>query len=211
MRWTFVMGLSEEHNRMNLNMSIEESFENVKQIVDVCRGKIDVRITFATVFGYYEGEVIDLNLMDHYAEECLKLGISRISIADSAGLADPESVRRVIRRCAETTGHDCLAMHIHDTRGLALANTYAAFSEGVRQFDTALGGLGGCPFLPGASGNVSTEDTVYMFRKMGVETGINPEALIDASVLQHDLVSGRYNCKQLDLALIDRKKAFCNS
>ncbi len=202
-----VMSISEYNNKMNLNMSVEESFEQVKRISALCRDRIAVRITFACVFGAYEGDPVDWDKLAAYGEACAGMGIERISVADSSGLAGPEEMRRVLRRMKAAVEQKALAVHIHDTRGLGILNCYSAYTEGVRQFDTALGGLGGCPFLPGASGNVSTEDSVRMFSMLGAETGINLDQLIGVGEKMHASVSGRYNSKLLDIALLGREKA----
>ena len=108
-----------------------------------------------------------------------RLGVQEINLADTVGYANPLSVKNIFADLQSAVGEIPLAAHFHDTRGLGLANIFAAFEVGVTRFDSCLGGLGGCPFAPGASGNVNTEDTVGMFNSMGIDTGVDIEKLIE--------------------------------
>src|SRR6185295_5231003 len=121
-----------------------------------------------------EDEVIRL------AAQCIAAGADESGLSDTVGYANPAQVRRLFRRLRTEIGEHAGAAHMHNTRGLGLANCLAAYEEGVRTFDASLGGLGGCPYAPGASGNVVTEDLVFMFEAMGVRTGIDIEKLIAA-------------------------------
>ena len=115
------------------------------------------------------------------SQKALAAGADEIAIADTIGIAVPDEVYDLCSRLIQACGQDRLSLHLHDTRGLALANTYAAYTAGIRTFETAVGGLGGCPFAPGAAGNVATEDVVYLFERMKVRTGIEFSKLLDAS------------------------------
>lgn len=174
---------SEAHNRANVNMSIEESMAQLAKVAEkVHESKGALRGYIVTSFGCpFQGEVPEesvLKVCDNY----LEMGVSEISLGDTTGMANPEQVKRLVDKILKRTeGKARLAVHFHDTRGMGLANVYAALTCGIRIFDSAIGGVGGCPFAPGATGNVATEDLVHMFTCMGYETGINFDKLIEAN------------------------------
>lgn len=174
---------SEAHNRANVNMSIDESMTQLEKVAEkVHESKGTLRGYIVTSFGCpYQGEVpvkTVVKISDRYVE----MGASEIALGDTTGMANPEQVKRLVDKIlARLDGKAKLAVHFHDTRGMALANVYAAFKSGVRIFDSAIGGVGGCPFAPGATGNVATEDMVHMFTCMGYDTGINFDKLIEAN------------------------------
>jgi hydroxymethylglutaryl-CoA lyase len=187
---TVFVSASESHNRANVNMSISESMaqlEKVAEKVDELRGTL--RGYIVTSFGCpYQGEVPEetvIKICDRYVE----MGVSEISLGDTTGMANPEQVKRLVdKMLARLGGKARLAVHFHDTRGMALANVYAAFTSGVRIFDSAIGGIGGCPFAPGATGNVATEDIVHMFTCMGYDTGVNFEKLLEANYFLQEIL-----------------------
>jgi hydroxymethylglutaryl-CoA lyase len=174
---------SEAHNKANVNMSIDESMAQLVKVAEkVHEAKGSLRGYIVTSFGCpFQGEVPEetvLKVCDKY----LDMGISEISLGDTTGMANPEQVKRLVDKVlTRLDGKAKLAVHFHDTRGMALANIYAALTCGVRIFDSAIGGVGGCPFAPGATGNVATEDLVHMFTCMGYDTGINFDKLIEAN------------------------------
>jgi hydroxymethylglutaryl-CoA lyase len=133
------------------------------------------------------------------------MGVKIIGVADSAGVSTPDHTAEVTRRIKQYVDLDKLTAHIHDTRGLGIANTYAAYQEGIFRFDSALGGLGGCPFIPGAAGNISSEDIITMFDRMGVETGIDLDKMKEASLFLSSNVNGKYNSKILDINKLNSK------
>ena len=134
----------------------------------------------------FEGAVADETILSQ-ARELAAWGSDEIVIADTIGAADPASVRRLMDALVAEHGSEKLACHFHDTRAMGLANTFAAIESGVRRFDSSLGGLGGCPFAPGAKGNVATEDVVMMCEQMGFETGIDMPSLLAAVNLASEL------------------------
>ncbi|MGZ4808322.1 MAG: hydroxymethylglutaryl-CoA lyase [Thermoanaerobaculia bacterium] len=188
---------SESFNKRNINMSIEESFESFAQVVPrALQENMRVRGYVSTAFGCpYEGDVPPEKVLEVCAR-LLDLGCYEISVGDTIGVGTPMQVQGVIGMLLQVIPTKRLAMHFHDTRGTALANTLAALEMGIATFDAASGGLGGCPFAPGASGNLATEDLVYMLDKMAIETGVDLNRLVGASrviapYLDHPL-PGRY-------------------
>ncbi|WP_414439545.1 hydroxymethylglutaryl-CoA lyase [Burkholderia sp. 22PA0106] len=174
-----VMSASQTHNRANMRMSCEASLAGFGDIVAQVRGAaVSLNATVATAFGCpFEGRIDEdrvLHIVDTYRE----LGIAGITLADTTGMANPRQVARIVARVLERVPASALTLHFHNTRGLGLANVLAAYEVGARRFDAALGGLGGCPFAPGASGNICTEDLVNLCDEIGVPTGIDLPALI---------------------------------
>lgn len=173
---------SESFTQANINCTIDESFERFHDVVRMAKkNKIKVRGYLSTCFGCpYEGHVKEKKVVE-VAERLLDLGCYEISIGDTIGVAHPDQVESVFKKLRKHIPIKKLAGHFHDTRGTALANILRAYDVGVRIFDSSLGGLGGCPYAPGASGNVATEDVLYMFDGMGVKTGINLEKMIQTN------------------------------
>lgn len=191
--FNLVMSASETHNRANMNMRGDESFASFQQIAQLAAGRgVSLNGTVATAFGCpFEGTVDEDRVLD-LVRRYLGLGATGITLADTTGMANPKQVERLVGRALEITGADALTLHFHDTRGLGLANVLAAYRAGARRFDGSLGGLGGCPFAPGASGNICTEDAVAMADAMDMTTGIDLPALIDLArtlpqLLGHDV------------------------
>ncbi|MFK7845485.1 MAG: hydroxymethylglutaryl-CoA lyase, partial [Rhodothermales bacterium] len=122
-----------------------------------------------------------LELILEMTAQFVSQGISSLSLADSTGMANPLLIKETVTAVAEVAGDIPIVLHLHDTRGLGLANVVAALACGVSHFDTSLGGLGGCPFIPGATGNIATEDTVYLLESLGIETNINRHAVSDVT------------------------------
>jgi hydroxymethylglutaryl-CoA lyase len=184
------LSASETHNKKNVNRTVRESLATIEQIVGVASDEgIVVRGYISTVFGCpYEGPVQDARsgafTLDHtlrIAERLLAAGVSSLALGDTTGMADPALVERTIAAvCGLGIGPERIAVHLHDTRGTALANAMAAWRCGVRQFDGSVGGMGGCPYAPGASGNAATEDLVNVFHQMGIRTGIDLDRLAEA-------------------------------
>jgi len=199
-----VMSASQTHNRANMRMSCEASLAAFGDIARLARHfAATLNATVATAFGCpFEGKIDEdrvVSLVDSFRE----MGIHGITLADTTGMANPRQVARLVKRVLRRVPAEALTLHFHNTRGLGLANVLAAYEAGARRFDAALGGLGGCPFAPGASGNVCTEDLVNMCHEMGIPTGIDLETLIALSrtlpaLLGHDvpgqLVKAGRNC-----------------
>lgn len=188
---------SETFNQRNINMTIDGSFENYAPVAARAREEgIRVRGYVSTAFGCpYEGDVAPEKVLEVCAR-LLDLGCYEVSVGDTIGVGTPMQVQGVIGILLQVIPASRLAMHFHDTRGTALANTLAALEMGIGTFDASSGGLGGCPYAPGASGNLATEDIVYMLDRMGIETGVDLNRLVQASsiiapYLDHPL-PGRY-------------------
>ncbi|HCP48544.1 MAG TPA: hydroxymethylglutaryl-CoA lyase [Deltaproteobacteria bacterium] len=192
---------SETHNQKNLNRSIDESLANIEEVMGALSGHdLWVRGYVSMVFGCpYEGK-IPTAAVARVATRLLELGIDQISLGDTVGFASPRLVRDRMAELAPDLPPDRVALHFHDTRGTALANIVAGLDAGVRTFDGAIGGLGGCPYAPGASGNVATEDLVQMFHSMGIETGIDLEALVDAAAFIEETLKKRLPSRYLRAA-----------
>jgi hydroxymethylglutaryl-CoA lyase len=201
------LSASESHNRRNLGRSVEESFANVAEVVGpaVARG-LAVRGYVSTAFGCPDEGAVDPGRVAEVATRLLALGCAQVSLGDTIGVATPAGVRRVLRRLLPTVQAERLALHLHDTRGTALANVLAGLEEGITTFDAAVGGLGGCPYAPGASGNLATEDLVYMLHGQGLETGVDFGRLVGAGALAQRLVGRRLPGKALQAALAARQE-----
>ena len=181
-----VISVSEAHNMSNVKRSVAESLEGFSKIVeyrDASEEYKDIVISggLATSFGCtIDGKVAVADVM-RVAEEYLKRGADRISVADTVGHANPKQVKNLFDELYQTVGNDvAIGAHFHDTRGLGLANAFAALEAGVRELDSCLGGLGGCPYAPGATGNIVTEDLVFMLEAMGMRTGVDLDGLLEA-------------------------------
>ena len=180
---------SESFSRANINCSIAESIERFKPVL--ARAKTDgvrVRGYVSCVLGCpYEGEIKPQAVVD-VARVLWDLGCYEISLGDTIGVGTPVKARQLLRAVAGTIPIANLAMHFHDTYGQALANLYAGMEEGARVIDSAAGGLGGCPYAPGATGNVATEDVVYMLEGMGIKTGVDMAKLVAATNVVSQLI-----------------------
>jgi hydroxymethylglutaryl-CoA lyase len=170
---------SESFAKKNINCSIDESFARFEKIMQMAGpAGVKVRGYLSMCFGCpFEGEVPEGQVV-RLVKRMVNLGVYEVSIGDTIGVADPGQVRRLVSKLIDAVGEKKLAMHFHDTRGTALANVLASLDLGIRTFDSSLGGLGGCPYAPAATGNVATEDMVYMLHRMGYETGIDLEKLL---------------------------------
>jgi hydroxymethylglutaryl-CoA lyase len=176
-----VLSASESHNRSNLRMSIAESLANVPAIIALARGKnVPVRASISTAFGCpFEGDVPQERLLD-ICRRLVGCGCEELNLCDTTGMANPLQVARTAEVLLAELSNTRLVFHFHNTRGAGAANLLSALQNGITSFETSLGGLGGCPFAPGASGNISTEDMVYMLQEMGIQTGINLPILLAA-------------------------------
>lgn len=189
-----VMSVSESHNVANLRMTRSESVRQLRQTINLFQNKnIPLNISLSTVFGCpFEGDISPhevIRLIEAFSD----YGISGITLCDTTGMAYPSQVYKLCKIVLERFPELMLTLHFHDTRGLALANTLAALEAGVVSFDSAAGGLGGCPFAPGASGNASTEDTVHMLELMGYQTGVDLDSLISVAESLPQLIARPVN------------------
>lgn len=181
---SFVLSASEAHNQSNVKKSTDASIAEFAELVaarNACglQDEVELSCAIATSFGCsIQGEVPEARVYD-IAEQVADLGADELNIADTVGYANPLQVRRIFEELANTLSDVPLAAHFHDTRAMGLANVVAAAEAGVRRFDASLGGLGGCPFAPGATGNIATEDCVYLLENIGFSTGIDLAALLE--------------------------------
>lgn len=180
---------SETHNQKNVRMSIVDSLKGFRNIaVKALAHGIRMRGYVVTAFGCpYEGR-IPPERVEFIINEYKALGVHEIALGDTTGMANPVMVSRMIERMKPLFGVTGLALHFHDTRGAALANVLAALQQGVTVFDGSIGGLGGCPYAPGASGNVATEDLVNMLEEMGIETRVDLQKLIDCAKYAGEII-----------------------
>lgn len=173
---------SETHSQSNANMSLSAARQDMLTMIDLChKYDMQARVGLQCVFGCANNEAISLDSVSEMAGRLAAAGVESISLADSTGVANPARIQEVVRVVQDAIGDIELVLHLHDTRGLGLANIAAALACGVRRFDTAMGGMGGCPFIAGATGNVATEDTVYMLESMGIETGVDMVAVANVT------------------------------
>lgn len=173
------MSSSETHNQRNVNRTIAESLDGLRGVIAAATAEgVQVRAYISTVFGCpYEGEV-DFGRVVEIAGELLDAGAFQISLGDTIGAGEPLQVREGCRRIVEHFGSaQRFALHLHDTRGLGLVNVFAGYIEGFRAFDSSVGGLGGCPYAPGAPGNLKTESLLEMLQAMDVETGVDHDTV----------------------------------
>jgi hydroxymethylglutaryl-CoA lyase len=177
-----VMSASQTHNLANMRMRCEQSLVAFADIVSMARGtSLSLNASIATTFGCpFEGVISEDRVMQ-IVDAYLELGVHGISLADTTGMANPRQVHRLVQRVLTRMPASMLTLHFHNTRGLGLSNVLAAYEAGARRFDASLGGLGGCPFAPGASGNICTEDLVNLCDEMGIHTGINLPHLLEMS------------------------------
>lgn len=179
---TFPVSASRQHSLSNVRMTPDEMVEEVRKCAELPHPGVEIEGAVSTAFGCtMQGNVPEDDVMriaSKLAEFC-----DAVALADTVGYANPAQVKRVFEKVIGKIGRKLEGAHFHDTRGLGLANALAAWEVGVRSFDSSLGGLGGCPFAPGASGNVITEDLVFMFESMGVDTGIDLDKLLEARKL----------------------------
>lgn len=205
-----VISASETHNRANINRTHEQSLEELVTIVQVARDAgMKVTISLSTTFGCpFEGVVSEDAVM-RFVEHFQQIGVDGISLADTTGMANPKQVRELTANVLKafpapaSHGDRYYTLHFHNTRGMGLANVIAGIEAGVRSFDGSISGLGGCPFAPGATGNICTEDMVHMLQSMGHNTGVDLDKLIAAArrvpaIVHHDtpgqvMKAGKWN------------------
>jgi hydroxymethylglutaryl-CoA lyase len=200
------MSASESHNRKNVNRSIAESLRGFEEVIPRARaaGKC-VRAYVSTVWGCpYEGRVDPQRALE-IARELLRLGASEVSLGDTIGIGTPGQTAAICELFLSEIPAGKLALHLHDTRGTALANALIGLQAGISTIDASVGGLGGCPYAPGASGNLATEDLVFMLQGMGIETGIDLEKLVDAGRLAERLVGRELPGRYLKAAIAERR------
>jgi hydroxymethylglutaryl-CoA lyase len=190
-----VLSVSEGHNQNNVRRSTQDSIDDLKRVIELRDSleparRINVIAGLATVFGCtIEGNVDEKRVLE-IAGKVLALKPDALMLADTVGYGNPAAIRRVFREVLDMAGSVPVAAHFHNTRGLGLANVLAAVEVGVRGFDASLGGLGGCPWAPGATGNIVMEDTAFMLEAMGFDTGIDLDRLIDVRRMVEGFMPG---------------------
>jgi len=202
------MSASETHNQKNIAKSIAETWPVFEEVLSRALGEgLAVRGYVSTALGCpYEGRVAPERVVE-IAARLLDLGCHQVSLGDTIGVGTPNQVRDLAARMLSRARPEQVALHLHDTRGTALANVLAGIEAGITTFDSSIGGLGGCPYAPGASGNLATEDLVYMLHGMGHETGIDWEKLVAAGVLAQEVVGRTLPGKALQAELGARARA----
>jgi hydroxymethylglutaryl-CoA lyase len=180
---------SDTFSRRNINQSVEDSLRTYGAVAtEAANAGLSVRGYLSTAFGCpYEGPIPVSRVVD-LTERLLALGVLQVAVSDTIGVAHPGQVRLVLTELLKRVNPDRIALHFHDTRGTALANVLAALDYGVTTFDASAGGLGGCPYAPGASGNLATEDLLYMLHGLDLATGVNLERVCEASLALEQLV-----------------------
>ena len=173
---------SDSFTKKNVNATVDETFDRIKEVAALAlKDKIRIRGYISTAFGCpYEG-TMDVKKLLQVTKKFFELGVYEVSVGDTIGVATPNQVRDYIQELKKNFPIDKLAMHFHDTRGMALTNIHVSLEEGIKTFDSSAGGLGGCPYAKGATGNVATEDVWYLLQSLGLETGIDIAKLASAS------------------------------
>lgn len=190
---TYVISVSESHNKANINRTHEQSLEAYKEIRSAY-SDLNIVVDLATTFGCpFEGKYNDPQAVVDFLKDYIDAGMTTCCLCDTIGIADPAQVKAVIGALKAAYPTLNLQVHFHDTRGLGMVNTMAAIESGITEVQSALGGLGGCPFAPGASGNLSTEDMIWMLNEMGYETGIEFSKVLAAAKYQASHIPGNYS------------------
>ena len=193
---SYVISVSESHNKANIRRTHEESLEELQKIMDTYP-QMNICVALATSFGCpFEG-IPPIQKVVDFTKRVYDMGIRSICLADTIGIADPRQVRDTIHAVTEVMPDCEFQIHIHDTRGMGQANTLAAIECGIKTVQSTLGGLGGCPFAPGASGNTATEDLVFLMEKSGFRTGIDFPKLLEAAKEMRAEVPGNYSGHQI--------------
>lgn len=192
------MSASEGHNKANINKTIGETFPVLKEVVDgaLAAGKTVRGYISSVIACPYDGYTQPKQVV-HVAEKLFEMGISEVSLGDTIGVGVPTQVEALLREMLQSFKPEQLAMHFHDTRGTALANVVASLTQGLTKFDSAIGGLGGCPYAKGASGNVATEDLLYLLHEMGIETGISLSGIQQTALFMEGILGKNLSSKQL--------------
>ena len=176
--FNLVMSTSETHNLANLRMTREKSFAGLAEVIKYVAGRTPINVSLSTCFGCpMEGDVPQ-KVVEEFAKRFADLGVRGLTICDTTGMANPAQVTQISEALQKQFPNLQLTMHFHNTRGMGLANVLAAVQSGITRFDGSLGGLGGCPYAPGASGNISSEDAIHMLDAMGYDTGMNMPRLL---------------------------------
>ena len=203
--FNLVMSVSEAHNQANLKMSREDSFKGLSSVIDLAHAnKTAVNISLSTSFGCPMSGITPLKDLLHWIDRFSDKGIRGITICDTTGMANPAQVQEVCETVQAKHPNLQWTLHFHNTRGMGLANALAAVICGIDRFDSSLGGLGGCPYAPGATGNICTEELVHMFDLMGLKTHMQIETLLDCSKDLQKLIGRTLPSQLLMAGKVDR-------
>jgi len=199
------MSASETHNRKNINKSIDESFPVLGKVITEAK-KAGKRVTgyISTVFACpYEGKIAVEDVI-RICDELFSWGVDDVSLGDTIGTAVPSEVEQLLEELLKRYPKEKIIMHFHDTRGMAIANIMTSINYGITRFDSSVGGLGGCPYAPGAAGNVATNDILYLLHGMGIKTGINENKLQEAAIYMQNKLGKTLPSKSLAYAVSQR-------
>nr|WP_300090260.1 hydroxymethylglutaryl-CoA lyase [Sedimentibacter sp.] len=189
---SYVVSLSVSHNKANINRTHEESLAELQNIMETYKD-LHVCVDVATTFGCpFEGKFSTETVLE-FIHKLAAMGVKEVNLCDTIGVANPRQVREIVAAVKKEFPEMELQVHIHDTRNMGIANTLAAIEAGITKVQSTLGGLGGCPFAPGASGNTATEDLAYMLNDMGYETGIDVNKLIEAAKYEKTIIDGNFS------------------
>ncbi|MGL4687804.1 MAG: hydroxymethylglutaryl-CoA lyase [Fusobacteriaceae bacterium] len=195
---TYVISVSEGHNKANVNRTLDESFSELEKIINDFP-KMLVNLDAATVFGCPFDGVVTLEQVVNYVERAKNLGVKIVNLCDTIGVANPlqveETVTTLLKKFPEIEFH----IHIHDTRNMGMTNSLIAIKHGITNVQASIAGMGGCPFAPGASGNLSSEDFIYMLEKMNIETNINFEKLLEVAKYSKKTINGTYSGHHINI------------
>ena len=198
--FNLVMSVSEAHNQANLKMSREDSFRGLSTVIELAHAnKTAVNISLSTSFGCPMSGITSLAELMHWVDRFANVGVHGITICDTTGMANPTQVQVICEAAQAKYPQLQWTLHFHNTRGMGLANALAAVNSGINRFDSSLGGLGGCPYAPGATGNICTEELVHMFDLMGFDTNMQIDTLLECSKDLQSLI-GRVLPSQLLMA-----------
>jgi hydroxymethylglutaryl-CoA lyase len=205
---SIVLAATETHNKKNLNASTEEAFSRYVEVAAAAnKDKVPFRAYISCAFGCpFEGEVPEERVLD-LALRLLDLGAYEIALGDTIGIAKPVQTRKLLERILKRVDVDRVGLHMHDTRGLALTNIFVAQEMGIRSFDAAAGGAGGCPYAPGASGNVSTEDLLNLLDGLGFASGISLDKVVEVSHRLEKLLGRELPSKMLSMRRLTVSKS----
>ena len=196
---SFVISVTEGHNMSNVRCTVDESFAKLK---DIRRDFPELRITLdaSTAFGCpFDGKVTTQQVVE-YLKKASDLGIDEVDLCDTIGIANPAQVEEVVETVMDRFPHISFGIHIHDTRNMGVVNSLIAVRAGINRVSSTVGGMGGCPFAPGASGNTSSEDLVYMFNSMNIETGIDFEKIMATAKFCKDNIPANYSGHQMNVS-----------
>ena len=203
--FNLVMSVSEAHNQSNLKMSREDSFQGLLSVIDLAhRNHTAVNISLSTSFGCPMSGITSLSELMHWVDRFADVGVRGMTICDTTGMANPAQVQAVCEAVQSKYPKLQWTLHFHNTRGMGLANALAAVNTGIDRFDSSLGGLGGCPYAPGATGNICTEELVHMFDLMGFNTNMQIDTLLECSRDLQSLIGRTLPSQLLMAGKVDR-------